>query len=822
MELYEERLTKNGKFKSDLLFTRDVLLLFRPGIISILTQQNNLIYQPMLKNYLLIALRNARSHKWYAIINIAGLTLGIVVTVLLLLFVAHELSYDDFHTNKHRVYRINAELKYGEQVIHASAMSAGFGPVLKNEATGVENYVRLRQPGRVVVQSQKDSKYFEDRFIFSDSSFFSIFSFQLLEGNKQSLGKPGKVFITPSIALKYFGSGSVIGHYITYEGKTQLEIAGIVAPAPSNSSLQYDFIASFATLELLGADEVSQYKNEHAALGSYPTYLQLQEGTQTTDVEKTIARVVKDSVNETYTLQPLKTLPENINQLIIFSSVAILVLILALVNYMNLTTARATTRAKEVGLRKVAGATRSMLASQFYIESAAMTIFSFATAYLIIVLTFPFVRQWIGINISTAFLSSPQFFILVFALLAACVFLAGSYPALVLSAFKPASVLKGQQSRGSQGAWIRKGLTTFQFGVSMVLIFASIIIQNQLTFLRNREIGINKEQVLVVKTDNHNSSIDFYNQVSTLSTVKEIGQATVSLFKDGMSGYFTKAPTTHEDVFIQVMTVDEHFFSTLNIPFHHQAEEGVKPGNVIVNQTGLDELKIKEVDMGVTIDLGKQESKIMGVVKDFNFASLKQKIAGMLFIVAEPIELARSESSKSMYIRLNTDNLNETVQQIRTFYEAQKPNDPFEFYFLDDAFNQLYYEEEQMARLFQVFTALAITVACLGLFGLVTFTTERKTHEIGIRKVLGASEVSIVHLITKEFTWVIVVGCLCAVPIGWWLMQSWLNNFSYRIKLEVIIFIISAGVIISMGLLTVAIQAVQAARNNPVKSLRSE
>lgn len=776
----------------------------------------------MLKNYLLVAWRNALSHKGYSLINVAGLSVGIAVTVMLLLFVTHEMSYDDFHRNKDRVYRIQAKINYGEQTITTYSLSAAFGGLIQEASTGIKNFVRLREPGRVVVQSDADSKFFEDKLIFTDSSFFSVFSFQLLEGHQKAMGEPGKVFLTPATAQKYFGGASAVGKYITYQGTTQLEVAGIVAPAPSNSSMQFDFVVSFPTLGLLDQDEVSQYQATKAALGAYPTFLQLNETAEVSDVEKTIATLVSSSsVNEKFQLQPLKKTPENIDQLIILSSIALLVLVLALVNYMNLTTARATTRAKEVGLRKVAGATRGAVASQFYVESAAITVFSFAIAYLVITLTFPYVQHWLGIDINTAFLSSPQFLMLVIGVLFMCVFLAGAYPALILSRFKPVSVLKSQQSNGVQGSWIRKGLTTFQFAISMILIFASLVIQNQLTFMRNRQIGINKDQVLVVTTEMENSGTDFYNKVSSLSAVKQIGQATLTLFKGGMGGFFTKTPTTQEEVFIQTVTVDKNFFSTLDIPWQHQAEEGIRAGDVIVNQTGLEDLKITEHNMGAELVLGNTSSKIMGVVKDFNYTSLKQKISGVLFFVSESEKLAE-RGNKSLYIRLNSNNLTETVQQIRNLYDAQKPVAPFEYYFLDDAFNELYREEEQMARLFQVFTALAIGVACLGLLGLVTFNTERKAREIGIRKVLGATENSIVRLIAQEFTWIIVISCVLATPVAWWLMNEWLETFPYRTTINPSIFIGGSFTILITALIIIGIQSIIAARANPVDSLRSE
>jgi len=826
IEVYLGRVKKDGQCKADWKFMIDVLMLFRPGIIGPLAEGNfELINTHMIRNYLLVAFRNLVRHRLFATINIMGLSLGVTVCVLIMLFVTHEMSYDSFHKNEARIFQLHAEINYGGQVISTPSMSAAFGPLLANATADVRNFVRMRQPGRVVVHSHAQHKSFEDAFIFADSSFFSVFSFQLLEGSKESLGNPGKVFITPQTKQKYFGTESAIGKFLIYQNKISLEVAGIVAPAPSNSSIRFDFIASFSSLGLLtDENESEQYHHDRASLGAYPTYILLNSAASAKKVEGLIPSIA-NITNEKYFLEPFPTGPSNIGYLKIFASIAALVLILALVNYMNLTTARATTRAKEVGVRKVIGASRSAISSQFYVESALVTILSFAIAYFLVSLSLPYFEGVAGQSIDAQFLSSPLFLTTVTILLFVCIFLAGSYPAIVLSRFNPVAVLKGKQS-GAGSGWLRKGLTGFQFTVSVTLITCSLVIQQQLEFLRNQKIGMNKDQVMVVNLEGMGSSfLAFRNETASLSGVSNVGQASVSLFKDrGMDGFFCKTPKTNEDVFIYVMTVDPDFFKTLGIQWHRQLNDSVKPGDLIINESALGKLRITEDNLGEKLMLGGETSSITGIVKDFNYASLKEKINGVIMYVTDPSGVAENIGNKgALYVRLNaTQNVFEMVEQAKQIYNRHQPTAPFEYYFLDDAFNNLYQAEDRLAIFFKYFTGLAICIACLGLLGLVTFTTEKRRKEIGIRTILGASVRSVLMLISREFVWIVIPGVLVAAPVAWLSMDMWLRAFPYRITLSTAMFVTGGSVVIALAFITIWIQAAKAAGASPVNSLRSE
>lgn len=780
----------------------------------------------MIRNYILVAFRNLVGHKLFAIINILGLSLGVAVTVLIMLFVVHDMRYDAFHKNAARIFKMRAELSYGGQTINTASMSAGFGPLLADMMTEVRSVVRMREPGRVVVHSDPEHKFFEDQFIFADSSFFSVFSFEILEGSRKSLSRPGVVFITPEIKQKYFGSDPALGQVLTYQNDLDLEVAGIVASPPSNSSLKFDFIASFSSLGMLSdKDELEQYKFNKAGLGAYPTFLLLNSAGSAKALAKAIPEIARTSANVKYYLDPFRGDGANTGYLRIFASIAALVLILALVNYMNLTTARATTRAKEVGVRKVIGASSMAISYQFYIESALLTIFSFIIAYGLVTSSLPYFQSVVGRSIDAQFLSSPVFLATVALLLIVCIVLAGSYPAVVLARFHPVGVMKGRGSSTGSG-WLRKGLTVFQFAVSVALTVCSLVIHGQLEFLRNRKIGMNKDQVMVINLEGIGPSFPaFRNEVASLTGVRDVGQASVSLFKDrGTAGIFSKTPKMDEEVFINVMTVDPGFFRTLDIQWHTQLNDSIRPGDLIINESALDKLRITGENIGEELMLGGETRAITGVVKDFNYASLKEKINGLVMYVADPLKVTESFGDRgALYLRLSTgQDLFQMLDQVKSLYNKHHPIAPFEYYFLDEAFNNLFLTEDRLATFFNSFTFLAVCIACLGLFGVVTFTTERRKKEIGIRTVFGASVRQILSLITREFAWIVTVGVLLAMPLAWMAMDVWLRDFPYRIRLSAGMFIIGGAGFVALSLMTIWAQAGKAAKANPAKSLRTE
>ncbi len=786
----------------------------------------------MLHNYLKIAVRSVFKNRTYSLINILGLSLGIAVSLLILLFVAHEFSFDKFHKNSDRIYRMFSKVNYGGQTIQMIAMSSQFGPMTMQNDEGVENYVRVRNPGRILIKSEGKEASFENTFLFADSSFFNVFSFPLVAGERFSLGEAGKVIITEKAAQKYFGSNEVIGKILTYEKETPLEIVGVAKGAPSNSSIQFDFVASFPTLGIIPSEK-HQYEHKLASLGYYVTYLLLKENVSKENIERTMARVAKASVDEKYSLDIFADtyLHNNMAQqtsssyLYVFLTIAFIILVLALINYLSLTTARATLRAKEVGIRKVIGARRSNLSYQFFFESTLMTICSFVLALAFMQLLLPAFLQTLQISIQPEFVYSTNFLLIVSALFIGCIFIAGIYPALVLSRFAPIEVLKGKMSGIGKGAWVRKGFTVFQFAASIALILCVMVVHRQMEFIRHQKLGLTKEQVMVV---NLNPSLTLgyqglKDELRSQPEIMKVASATFPLYQSGTSGFFTKTPTTQEDVFIGSIGVDEEFFSTLDNEWKEKPTNPQIIGKFVVNEAGLTKLKITKDDIGKILNLGVAKSEIVGIVKDFNYESLHNGVGGLIIEVQSDTASSMAKHSGAMYIRLKGgEALPEKIQLVQKIFKKYQGERPFEYYFLDDAFDRLYKSEDRLAKIFDAFTFVAIFIASLGLLGLITFTSEVRTKEIGIRKILGASAENIMALLSKDYFILILTSVVVATPIARWYLQNWLSSFSYRIDIPWWYTLIAGGCALAIAFFTTCYQTAKSALRNPVDSLRSE
>jgi putative ABC transport system permease protein len=781
----------------------------------------------MLRNYFKIAIRSLIKNKTYSFINIVGLSVGIAVSLIIFLYVVHEFSYDKFHTKADKIYRLKCKINYGGQEINTTAMSSQFGPILKDNNPDVENYVRVRSPGRVLIQSDENHINYEEAVAFSDTSFFSTFSFPVLRGDYRLLARPSTAIITKKMALKYFGSTDVLGKKLLYNKNYLLEIVGVAKDFPSNSTFQFDFIVSFSTLGII-TEEKSGYNWANASLGSIPTYIVVNNERSVSKIVASIPQFAKTSVDEKYSLEKFAGThlgnnlgdSSNITYLYLFMAVAIIILLLALINYMNLTTARATLRAKEVGVRKVIGARQNNLAYQFYFESTFMTLLAFGLAWVWLEMLLPVFLNILQIQIDGLFLTSTWFISVAVGLLLSCVLLAGSYPAMVLSRFVPAEVLKGKASRISGGSvWIRKGFTVVQFTASIALILVTLGIQHQLDFLRNQKIGLNKEQVMVINLDKESATqfVAMKNDLRNLSGVQQVAAASIPLFVTGHNAMFAKTPTTNEDVFIGDLTVDENFISTLGIEWLEKPDTLTK-GGYIINESALATLKISKEDIGVKLS----GLPINGIVKDFNYQSLRQKIEGMVLSI-QPDSSKGFSYGVSLYVRLDPkSNLSDKIASVLAIHKKYQGNRPFEYYFLDEAFDKLYKSEDRLSQIFNAFTVIAIVIACMGLFGLITFTAEVRNKEIGIRKVLGASVRNIFGLLSKEFFVLVLIGVAIAIPASWWYLQNWLEQFSYKTEIPWWFAVLAACSALVISFLTICTQAIKAAMGNPVESLRSE
>lgn len=786
----------------------------------------------MIRNYLKIAIRSLIAHARYTLLNIIGLAVGIAVSLLILLFVSHEYTFDRFHAEAPNIYRVFARVKWGDQQLQMFALSPAFGEAVQQQQPEVRRVTRIRNRRDRAVIAAGNQRYFEQQVIFADSAFFQVFSFPLLQGNGADLARANQAFITPDVAVKYFGNESPIGKTLLYNNNLPLEVVGIVSAAPSNSTIQYSIIISLPTLAHI-PEEKGQYEHNRVSLGAFETFLQLRDPAAAAQVEKGMSSLPDKSVDEQYLLEPLTAIhlgnnmgdTSNTMYLTLFITVAALVLGLALINYINLTTARLSVRSKEVGIRKMVGASRMSLSVLFYIESAITTLLAFVLAVTVVQLVLPVMLSKFGQQIDVTFLRSPVFIIGVIMLLLVCVLVAGSYPALVLSRAMPVAVWKGTLSGKGEGAWIRKTLTVFQMTASVALIVCSIVVHDQLNHLRDKKLGLNKEQVLVLPMETSDHYLPFRDALRHLSGVRAVGAASFALYKGGTSGFFTQTPTTHEDVFINVISVDTAFISVLDIPWLKRSDLPLRPDDLIINEAAVDKLKLNRDSIsGAALMLGKDSSPIVGLVQNFDISSARYaQEALVMSIQYDSTAASLLDKGSCLYLQLaSTQGLEAQLQQIKVVHEQHRPDVPFDYYFLDDAFQHLYEAEQRLSFIFTTFTGLAIWIACMGMFGLVAFSTERRLKEIGIRKVLGAPVPGIILMLSREFFILLLISILLAVPVSWWGIQRWLSAFAYHIQVSAGVFVLAAVMMIVIAACTLILQTIRAAHTNPAQVLKRE
>ncbi len=794
----------------------------------------------MLQNYLKIAFRNLIRNKVYSFINIVGLAVGMAVAMLIFLFVSHEVSYDKFHVNGDRIYQVSSLVKYGEQEVNFTAMSAKLAPIVKNNNLEVIDFVRVKGGGDAVFFNPKNptQKFKEDNFDFVDASFFSVFSFQLKNGNiKNALKEPFSLVISEKSAKKYFGNENPIGKVLVCNSKDNYTITGILKDIPSNSSMNFDFLSSISTYPLLGKSQKEIWEKA----GSCETYLLLNSENST----KKVVASIKASGKKTgafdekatysliqYSFQHLGggfSNNQNARYAYIFSGIALLILFLALFNYMSLTTARATTRAKEVGIRKVVGADRNGLVKQFYVESILVCSIAFGLAFILIELALQPFYDLLEVQIDSSFLTNPLFLFAVIGLFIFSAFISGSYPALLLSRFIPIEVIKGKFTSGQGGSAVRKWITVFQFTVSVVLIICVIITQKQINYMKNKDLGFTKDQVLAIDIDSSMAKnyLSLKNDIRQLTGVKAITSVTTPFFK-GYNAWFVKSQKSKKDVMLYSMVADENFFKTVDLRWIKTPIDMKNlTKKLFINEEAVKQLELsKNKDIiGQSVAIWQDKYEIGGVLKDFNFAGLKEKIGPLNISIYKEGSTAWIMPSgyPTIYVRLDPKSeISEKVSTIKYLYEKYHSANPFAYYFLDESFNKTFSTEMRLSKMFSLFTGFAIFIACMGLFGLVAFAAETRTKEIGIRKVLGASVSNIVSLLSKDFVKLILVSFVIAFPVAWWAMNKWLEAFAYRIDIEWNIFAMAGVFTLLIALLTVSYQAIKAAVANPVKSLRTE
>ncbi|WP_428331284.1 ABC transporter permease [Mucilaginibacter sp.] len=796
----------------------------------------------MIINYIKIAWRNLVHQKLYSLINISGLAVGLAVCMMIMMYVAHEMSYDRFHKNGERIFSPHAKIKIGGNVMYMAYMSYASGPIIKQDQPAVEAYMRtLGYFKPVVVNNPQtpNAKFAEDKLLFADVDFFKFFTFKLLSGSQtDALKKPFSVVLSSDMAKKYFGDQNPIGKTITLKTDSAYtyQVTGVAENAPSNSSIAFNFVAS--TPSLLAMKEATNYiGKQEVGFGSFNIYLLLKHTADTARVAKGMYLMAKrdksfDDISFTMSSLPDTHLKNNFGDssntkyLKIFPLVAILILLLALVNYMSLSTARATLRAKEVGVRKVSGASRKTIAMQFYVESAVFTSLSFVLGYLLCYLFKPWFLNTLELKIDNSFLYSPILLGLLFALLVLTVIIAGSYPSLVLSAFKPVITLKGKMGRQTGGITVRKIFTTLQFAISVGLIICGIIIDRQLFFFRHADTGMNRDNIVMIPIGNSvgKNYPAFEQDVKAMAGISSVATSHYAMFK----GYdmFWVGKSQEDNVGVASLVVDSHFITTLGLKWKFPPVANTdlsKRKKTIINEAAIQELHLPANPVGSFIQSGDNKLEIVGVLKNFNYSSMESVIKPLSLNIANDNDPYFSTMGCNLFVKIKPNtNLPSLLATLQNTYIKYDQDNPFSYTFMDDAFDQQYKAEDRLASIFSIFTYITIILATLGLFGLAAFTIEQRTKEIGIRKVLGASLLSINTLLSRDFLKLVILAIAIASPIAWWSMHNWLQNFAYRITISWWVFLAAGLVAIITAVTTVSYHAVRAALSNPVKSLRSE
>lgn len=815
----------------------------------------------MFKNYLKIAIRNLTRQKIYTIINVLGLSVGIASCLLITMFVVNEFSYDKFHLNADSIYKIALERKYPNHATNYAIIPHSFADVLTRDFPEVTSVTKLGGPFNNVVVNYRDTRHelkqFEENFIMAaDSNFFRFFSIKLLKGNPdKALVKNTDIVLTEGTAQRYFGNEEPLGKTVRMLNH-DFTVSGICENVPENSHFKFDFLAKWDD-QLFGDGLRTNFISFNAHI-----YVQVKRGTRpetleekfpdmvdryaAAQIEQELGKSWEDYKREgngyRYFLQPLPSIHldpthiearmqpgGNINYVYFLICIAALVLIIACINFMNLATARSAERSREVGVRKVMGSLKNQLISQFLVESVLLSLFATAIALGIVSLVLPYFNDLTGKQLVFNF--TPR---IMSGLLAVALFvglLAGSYPAFALSSFNPVLIMKGNFTGSAKGSWLRNGLVVFQFFISMVLIAGTLVIAKQMHFIRNKSLGYNTGQVLVVERAFalEDRAQTFVEEVRQIPGVESAAGSFALLGREGdfFGGQF-KPEGSSEILTTKTMVIDDGLANTMDFEFvagKGFTEETNDSLSIILNEAAVRALDLPDPVGGRLYQVQRRADgnvtvpyTIIGVIKDFNFQSLRDPITPLAIQNVETFDGAPAY----VYARVKGKNLSSVINAVGAKWKEMAPEQPFRYQFLDQNLKAQYEAEQRAGKVFSIFAGLAILIACVGLFGLAAYTANLRTKEIGIRKVMGASVGSVIILLSKDFTKLILIAFVLSVPLSWYIMNTWLEGFAYRINIGMEIFLLAGITALVIGWITVSYQSIKAAIVNPVRSLRSE
>jgi putative ABC transport system permease protein len=853
-ELFRQRIKTKGRFKAKMGYVLDVLDMIRP--FNIFKNTKPITTIDMYRNYLKIAVRNMLRSKAYSIINVLGLAIGMAATILILLFVQNELSYDKYNANSDRIYRVTRAWYNvdGEESLHLGHLAPPFGPLLKSDFEGiVEESARIMDINFLVKANGKSIE--EDRVFFADASIFKIFTWKVIEGDlNTALDLPNAIVITRSTARRYFGEESAMGKVFTLDAQYapqpfEMKVTAVIEDMPTTAHFHVDFIGPMSLVENFYGGS----KNFMNAWGSnnFGTYLLVKDGYLQAELQAAMGGFLDKHLTPTssgrmpseynkLTLWPLESIhlhshldsetePNgDIAYVYLYSIVAMFILVIASINFINLSTARSSKRAREVGMRKVMGAYRPMLIRQFIIESLLFAVISLILGVTMVYLVLPSFNDFAQKDLSLNFLDNQFLVLVVLGITIITGFVAGSYPAFFLSSFKPIDTLKGEMAIGKSKFNLRSMLVVFQFTISIVLLIGVGVVDDQLNYVKSKDLGFDDHRVLVLASSQ--KIIAEYESVKTM-LLENPGISNVALASRIPSGRLldSQGATAEVDGEMQQVAsriadihVDHDYLKTLNVTIvagrdfdRNLASDSLEA--FILNESAVRAIGWASNDMaiGKKFEYGSRHGYVIGVVKDFHFESLHQEIAPIVFVITDG-------RAAKLLVKLVNNRVDETMAYLQEQWSFLRPDRPFTPYFIDVRFDEQYQGEDRLAKLVTYFSGFAVVIGMLGLFGLASFTAEQRFKEIGIRKVLGASIGEILMLLTKGFTVLVFIGFIIAIPISYYLMNKWLATFAYHGSVSWLTVTIAGSVAIVLSWLTVGFQTLKAAKSNPIDSIQYE
>ncbi|MDN3596006.1 ABC transporter permease [Zunongwangia endophytica] len=795
----------------------------------------------MLKNYFKIAFRNLWRHRGFSFLNIGGLAVGMAAAFLILLYVGFELSYDTMFPKKERIYMLVSDLKTPSDSYQIPVVDWS---VLGKITPQFPEIIYSTRIDDMDLSIQKGAENFvEKRALAADSTFFKIFDLKLLKGNPdEALRAPLSLVLSQTGAQKYFGSENPLGKSLKImNGEYTAQITGVMEDLPKNTQIQADYLLSLSTFTKIidpSLDEswanyeprgymlLSEQANPTKLVSKINAYLEEVDGEKMKASNLFIKQDMEPIADiYLYSTRIGSGIP-NINNVYIFGVVALFILLIAGINFINLTTARSVERAKEVGIRKVIGAQKKQLMLQFVGESLIITILAFILGIALATLALPYFNTLAGQAVALGIFSNWSYVGLFFGIALAIGLAAGTYPALVLSSFRPVSVLKGKFSTTRSGGFLRKALVVSQFSVSIILIIGTLIIYNQMHFMQSQNLGFAKDRLLVLDTDNNAKQQLLADYLKTNPNIISIGKGSTVPGGGGENSsalsIMQNSQGQDQTLTVDRYVIDDTYLDQLDINLiagRNFSREFASDSTqaLIVNEKVVDLLGYSSAEkaLGASFDQWGKKGHIVGVVANFHSASLQNQIEPLSFVYD-------TKQSRLLTLKISPSNVSETLAYVEKSWKRFMPNTHFEYYFLDEFFDRQYRAEQRFSNLFLNFAVLAIFISCLGLLGLASYSTKQRRREIGIRKIVGASVPGIVNLLSKEFIKLVGIAFLIAVPIAWYGMQNWLQDFAYRIDIPVWIFAVAGILAIGIAMLTVSFQAIKAAIANPVKSLRTE